>query len=195
MRTLHIKSRTIVGVLALLVSSSFSPGQISGSSTDWKGIVQSRLPLYGHRNWIAVTDSAFPAYAAPGIETIVVNEDLPTVVKYVAKAVASARHVRATVFLDQELQFVDESDYPGVSDLKRQIAALFPKDRVSRIPHAEAMTRIDEAGRTFRILFIKTSATIPYTSVFMRLDCGYLSDEVEGKIRAAMAAAGNQQPK
>ena len=143
----------------------------------------------------SVTDSAFPVYAAPGIETIVVNEDLPTVVKYVAKAISSTRHVRATVFLDQELQFVDESDYPGVSDLRRQIAALFPKDQISRIPHAEAMARTDEAGKTFRILFIKTSATIPYTSVFMRLDCGYLSDEVERKIRAAMATAGNQQPK
>ena len=195
MRTLHIKSRSIVWVLALLVSSSFSPGQTSGSSSDWKGIVQNRLPLYGHRNWIVVTDSAFPAYAAPGIETIAVNEDLPSVVKYVAKAISATRHVRATVFLDQELQFIDESDYPGVSDLKRQIAAIFPKDQVSRIPHAEAMTRVDEAGRTFRILFIKTSAAIPYTSVFMRLDCGYLSDEVERRIRAAMAAAGNQQPK
>ncbi len=195
MHTLKGKSRTIVWVLALLVSSSFSPGQTSGSSPDWKGIVQNRLPLYGHRNWIVVTDSAFPVYAAPGIETIVVNEDLPSVAKYVAKAISSTRHVRATVFLDQEVQFIDESDYPGVSELRRQIAALFPKDQVSSIPHAEAMNRIEEAGKTFRILFIKSSATIPYTSVFMRLDCGYLSDEVERKIRAAMAATGNRQPK
>ena len=195
MHTLKGRSRTIVWVLALLVSSSFSPGQTSGSSADWKGIVQNRLPLYGHRNWIVVTDSAFPVYAAPGIETIVVNEDLPSVAKYVAKAISSTRHVRATVFLDQELQFIDESDYPGVSELRRQIAALFPKDQVSSIPHAEAMSRIEEAGKTFRILFIKSSATIPYTSVFMRLDCGYLSDEGERKIRAAMAAAGNRQPK
>jgi hypothetical protein len=191
MHTLNRRSRTIVWVLALLVSSSFSPGQTSGSSSDWQAIVQNRLPLYGHRNWIVVTDSAFPVYAAPGIETIVVNEDLPSVVKYVAKEISSTRHVRATVFLDQELQFIDEQVYPGVSGVRRQIGALFPKDQVSSIPHADAMTRIEEAAKTFRILFIKTSATIPYTSVFMRLDCGYLSDEVERKIRAAMAAAGN----
>ena len=88
-----------------------------------------------------VTDSAFPVYAAPGIETIVVNEDLPSVVKYVAKAISSTRHVRATVFLDQELQFIDERDYPGVSELRRQITALFSKDQVFSIPHAEAMSR------------------------------------------------------
>jgi RbsD / FucU transport protein family len=195
MHTLKGRSRTIVWVLALLVSSSFSPGQSGGSSPDWQAIVQNRLPLYGHRNWIVVTDSAFPVYAAPGIETIVVNEDLPSVVKYVAKAISSTRHVRATVFLDQELQFVDESDYPGVTELRGQIVALFPKDQRSSIPHADAMARIEEAAKTFRILFIKTSATIPYTSVFMRLDCGYLSDKVERKIRAGMAADGNRQPK
>jgi len=142
-----------------------------------------------------VADSAFPVYATPGIETIVINEDLPSVLKYVATAISSSGHVRATVFLDQELQFIDERDYPGVSELRRQITAPFSKDQVSSIPHTEAMTNIDEAGKTFRILFIKTTAMIPYTSVYMRLDCGYMSDEVERKIRTAMAAASNRQPK
>ena len=189
MHTLSGRLRPIVCVLALLVSSSFAQGQGGGSSSDWKAIVQNRLPLYGHRNWIVVADSAFPVYAAPGIETIVVNDDLPSVLKYVATAISSSRHVRATVFLDQELQFIDERDYPAVSDLRKQITAPFSKDQVSSIPHTEVMSKIDEAGKTFRILFIKTSETIPYTSVYMRLDCGYMSDDVERKIRTAMASA------
>ena len=77
MHTLNGRLRAIVWVLALLVSSPFSQGQAGGSSSDWKALVQSRLPLYGHRNWIIVADSAFPVYAAPGIETVVINEDLP----------------------------------------------------------------------------------------------------------------------
>ena len=195
MHTLNGRLRTIVWVLALLASSSFSHSQASGPSSNWKAVVQNRLPLYGHRNWIVVADSAFPVYATPGIETIVINEDLPSVLKYVATAISSSRHVRAKVFLDQELQFIDERDYPGVSELRRQIMASFSKDQVSSIPHAEVMTNIDEAGKIFRILFIKTTATIPYTSVFMRLDCGYMSDEEERKIRTAMAAASTRQPK
>jgi hypothetical protein len=184
-----------VCVLTLLVSSSISQSQAGGSSSDWKAIVQNRLPLYGHRNWIVVADSAFPVYAAPGIETIVTDEDLPSVLKYVASAISSSRHVRATVFLDQELQFVDEHDYPGMSELRRQITMTFAKSKATSIPHAEVMNRIDDAGKTFRILFIKTTATIPYTSVYMRLDCGYLSDEVEQKIRTAMATARDRQAK
>ena len=103
---------------------------LGGTSSDWKTVVQNRLPLYGHRNWIVVADSAFPVYAKPGIETIVANEDLPTVLNYVANAISSSRHVRATVFLDKELQFIDEHDYPGVSELRREIAATFMKDQI-----------------------------------------------------------------
>jgi hypothetical protein len=33
--------------------------------------------------------------------------------------------------------------------------------------------------------------TLPYTSVFIRLDCGYWSDEAELELRAAMEAAEN----
>lgn len=180
-------------VLALLTTSSLAQMPASVPSSDWKAVVRSRLPLYGHRNWIVVADSAFPVYAAPGIETIVVSEDLPSVLGYVAGAISSSRHVRATVFLDQELQFTDEHDYPGVSELRKQITTFFSKDQISSIPHTEVMNRIDEAGRTFRILFIKTTETIPYTSVYIRLDCGYMSDEVERKIKTAMTSAGTRQ--
>jgi hypothetical protein len=48
--------------LGLLASSSFSPNSSGGRSSDWKAVFQSRLPLYGHRNWIVVADSE------PGIE-------------------------------------------------------------------------------------------------------------------------------
>jgi hypothetical protein len=195
--------RVTISALALLASlSSFSFAQTPPTppASDWKAIVQNRLSLYGHRNWIVVADSAFPAYSEPGIETIAVNEDSPSVLKYVAHAISSSRHVRATVFVDQELQFIDEHDYPGVTEVRREIAAEFAKEQVTTtMPHADIMNKVDEAGKTYRILFLKTTATIPYTSVFMRLDCGYLSDDGERKIRAkikaASAAADSQQPK
>jgi D-ribose pyranose/furanose isomerase RbsD len=188
MHTMMGKLGVILCVWACLASSSLAQSPTAASSGDWKATVQNRLALYGHRNWIVVADSAFPAYASPGIETIVVQQDLPSVLKYVAGAISSSRHVRATVFLDQELQFVDEKDYPGISELRSQITGSFSKGQVSTLPHSELIGKLDEAGKTFRILFIKTNTTIPYTSVFMRLDCGYLSDEVERKIRSAMAA-------
>jgi hypothetical protein len=37
------------------------------------------------------------------------------------------------------------------------------------------------------VLVLKTRLTIPYTSVFIRLECGYWSADAEKRLRAAMA--------
>jgi RbsD / FucU transport protein family len=156
---------------------------------EWQKTFEERLPLYGHRNWIIVADAAFPAYSRSGIETIVADQDLPAVLHYVARAISSSRHVRANVFLDQELHFIQEADYPGVAYLRDEIVRAFDRTKVSSIPHAQLLFDIHEVGKTFRILLIKTSSTIPYSSVYMRLDCGYMSDEVDHQIRNSAASA------
>ncbi len=176
-------------LLFFLAGTLLGPAAPPPSTANWQTTLQQRLPLYGHRNWIVVSDAAFPAYSQAGIETIVANEDLPSVLAYVAKAVASSKHVRAAAFVDQELQFVEEKDFAGVTQLREEITRSFGKSSLSTIPHAEAISKIDEAGKAFRVLFIKTNTTIPYTSVFLRLDCGYMTDEIDAKIRNAMAAA------
>jgi D-ribose pyranose/furanose isomerase RbsD len=184
------KTQLMCITLALLFVSGvlMGPAAPSPASPDWQTTLQQRLPLYGHRNWIVVSDAAFPAYSQSGIETIVVNQDLPSVLNYVAKAISSSNHVRAAAFVDQELKFVPEEDYPGVTRLREEISGAFGQS-LSSIPHAEALSKIDEAGKTFRVLFIKTNTTIPYTSVFLRLDCGYMTDAIENKIRIAIASA------
>ncbi|MGO9861978.1 MAG: RbsD/FucU domain-containing protein [Terriglobales bacterium] len=189
MKTTNMQVVRIAFTVMLLACALLAQVAPKPAPAAWQTTVQHRLPLYGHRNWIVVADAAYPAYSQSGIETIVVNQDLPSVVKYVAHAISSSKHVRATVFVDQELQFVQETDYPGVTALREAITQTFAKSSLSTVPHAESIAKIDDAGKTFRVLFIKTNTTIPYTSVFLRLDCGYLTDEVDKKIKDAMAAA------
>jgi hypothetical protein len=55
--------------------------------------------------------------------------------------------------------------------------------------HEDLIARLDQAGRTFKILMIKTTLAIPYTSVFFELDCGYWPPESEAVMRARMKAA------
>ena len=180
------KSSMVVVLLLAISGVSFAQSKTGRSTPNWRTTFQNRLALYGHRNWIVVADSAIPASSQPGIETIVADSDLATVLSYVMNAISSSRHVRATVFLDKELQFVDEGDFPGVTALRKQIQAASGKSAPTSILHAEALSKLDDAGKTFRILIIKTTTAIPYTSVFLRLDCGYVSDPIEQKIRAAM---------
>ena len=41
---------------------------------DWKTFLKEELPLLGHRNWIVVTDMAYPLQTNPGIKTIFAAE-------------------------------------------------------------------------------------------------------------------------
>jgi hypothetical protein len=189
MKTCKLQLLSSTTLVLLFVAGALPrPAAPNPATAAWQTTLQQRLPLYGHRNWIVVSDAAFPAYSDTGIETIVVDQDLASVLHYVAKAISSSKHVRAAAFLDQELQFVPEQNYPGVTRLREQINREFSTDILSSVPHSEAISKIDEAGKTFRVLFIKTNTTIPYTSVFMRLDCGYMTDEIDAKIKTAMAA-------
>ena len=60
----------------------------------WESKLSERIPLYGHRNWIVIADSAYPAQAREGIETIVVNADQLRVLKHVLAALDASKHVR-----------------------------------------------------------------------------------------------------
>jgi D-ribose pyranose/furanose isomerase RbsD len=144
--------------------------------------------LLGHRNWIAVVDSAYPLQTSTGIETINTNADQLEVVKTVLDRLAKAKHVRPVILTDAELKAVPESDAQGVTAYRKALTNLLGKTEQQSLPHEEIISKLDEAGKTFHILVLKTRLTIPYTSVFIRLECGYWSADAEKSLRAAMAS-------
>jgi len=146
--------------------------------------LRDRLPLYGHRNWIVVADSAYPAQSRDGIETIVASADHRAVVETVFKVIRSSRHVKPVVYTDQELRFVEEQDAPGISSYRAWLSQLL--GNVNVLPHEEIISKLDRAGQTFRVLIVKSNMTMPYTSVFFELDCAYWNADAERRLRSAM---------
>jgi DNA-binding NarL/FixJ family response regulator len=51
---------------------------------------------------------------------------------------------------------------------------------------AVAAIKLDDVGEKFRVLLIKTNMRIPYTSVFLELECGYWNSHAEKQLRSAM---------
>lgn len=152
----------------------------------WKEKFAQELPALGHRNWIVVADSAFPLQISPGIEVIVAGEDHFTVLENVLKTIDGSRHIRPRIFFDKELSFVTEDLAPGIDACRDRLDGLLAGRDVTPVLHEELIARLDQAGQTFRILMIKTNLDLPYTSVFMELDCGYWSPENEAKMREMM---------
>ena len=172
--------RTVVTFSAILVATVCV-------AEDWLQTKLARdLPLLGHRNWIVIADSAYPAQSRPGIETVYIGGDQLTAVREVLKAVDSSKHVRTNVLLDAELAAVPEADAPGIAAYRRELVASLDKRVPSRRPHEEIIRELDDAAKTFRVLILKTDLTIPYTSVFVQLDCGYWSADAEQRLRAAI---------
>jgi hypothetical protein len=166
--------------------------EFASAAAGWEEQFTALLPLYGHRNWIVVADSAYPAQTRAGIETVVAGEDQVSVLGKVAAAIRSSRHIRADVYLDEELSFVPEGEAPGVANYREALNGLLANCVVRRLSHEEIISKLDHAAQLFRVLIIKTDMTIPYTSVFFELDCGYWSAEAEQRLREAVAKAGTK---
>ena len=165
---------------------------IISNASDWIDQLSSILPLYGHRNWIVVADSAYPAQSKPGIETIVSGADQLDAVRHVFDAITACAHVRANVYVDKELAFVSEVDAPGISDYRRDLDAVLQGAQAARIPHDQIIAKLDQSAQVFNILIVKTEMTIPYTSVFFELDCGYWNADAEQRLRQTIAASDSK---
>jgi hypothetical protein len=159
----------------------------SDNAEPWESSLKRLLPLWGHRNWLVVADSAYPAQSNPGIETIATEADHLQVLKKTLGAIDKSRHVRANIYLDTELKAVAEQDAPGVTQYRENLARLIGNRETLVLAHEQIIAKLDESARLFRILILKSKLAIPYTSVFFELDCGYWTREAEERLRHSVA--------
>jgi hypothetical protein len=148
--------------------------------------LQSELPILGHRNWIVIADMAYPAQVSSGIETIYVGGNHLDAIREVLDMVDKAPHVRPLIHIDQELNAVSEVDAPGISAFRKGLREVLKTRHVVELKHDDTIAKLNEAGKTFKILVLKTSSTLPYTSVFVRLECGYWTDAAEKRLRKSL---------
>src|SRR5581483_5151936 len=165
----------LVGALPLLA--------IPANAQSWQSRVKDELQVMGHRNWILVVDSAYPAQVGAGIETIETNSDQLEVVRTVLANMKNSIHVRPVIFMDAELPFVPEPKAPGVSNYRSEITKVLHEYQVSSRLHQSLIDEVAKDGAQYRVLILKTNLAIPYTSVFIHLDCKYWSAEDERELR------------
>ena len=186
--TLHYAFLGLIIVSMAVAAGCASPS--GASATNWQQKLQETIPVFGHRNWIVIVDSAYPAQSRSAIETVVSGADQLEVVEKVLAAVEASKHVRPIIYTDEELKFVPEEDAAGISAYRQQLAKLLGRREVSVMEHTKIISLLDQAGQTFRVLIIKTNITLPYTSVFVQLGCGYWGGDAEQRLRKAVAAPG-----
>ena len=179
-RTLGVSVATLI--IMLLITAAPATAE-KPAIPAWKAELQRQLPLLGHRNWVVVVDSAYPLQTSAGIKTVYTAEEQTDVVRTVLDEVDKAAHVRGIPYVDAELPYVPENRAAGITEYRRQLKKLLEGREVNSLAHEQIIAKLDEAGKTYSILVLKTTLTLPYTSVFIQLDCGYWSAEAEQLLR------------
>jgi D-ribose pyranose/furanose isomerase RbsD len=156
----------------------------------WKQAVDLTVDRLGHRNMIIVADSAYPIQTGSGVKVVVTGEGHEDVVARVIGALDRSTAVRALIALDKEFRYVPEKHAPGAAKLRRSI--LDHLDGKSAAPirkefHEKLLKEVGECATKYQVVVFKTNGTIPYSSVFFTLDCGYWSSEAEQELRRIMS--------
>lgn len=153
---------------------------------EWKNTFDQKLPLLGHRNWIIVVDKAFPLQNAAGMEVINTNEKMLPVLHYVLDEVSNSGHVKPIVYRDKELSFIAEDQVKGVKQFVDETNLLFKGREVQTLLHDSVFSKLDATAKLFKVLVLKTNETLPYSSVFLQLDCAYWDALNEKQLRERM---------
>jgi hypothetical protein len=173
----EIFMRKVPLILSFLLAAPMFLAAQTAAPSAWQAKVDHDLPLLGHRNWILIVDSAYPLQSSSGVETVETKADQLDVVRYVLGAIGKSIHVRPDIFMDAELPYVQEEDAPGTSAYRDAIAKLLDGQTIESELHEKLIGDVDEAGRLVHVLVLKTKLAIPYSSVFIRLNCKYWGDD------------------
>lgn len=160
-------------------------------SANWQTALQEKLPLLGHRNWIVITDMAYPLQAKEGITTLYASEPYTEVLGTVKKMLDNSSHVYAHTYQDKELSFLEEDICPGIANLKEEMRKVLSPSEIMHIEHDNLIGRLDSISNLFEVVIIKTGLTKPYTSTFFELDCKYWDNRRQSILSGRIADAKN----
>ena len=187
MRKLRTLTILLTGLsLSILTISCTQPAPAEAEKT-WQETLEEDLHLLGHRNWILVVDKAFPEQSSPGMKYLYVEQELLPTLEYVLKKVEASSHVKPIIYQDKELSFITGEQVPGIEVFRSEAEKILAGREVNTLLHDEVFSMLDESSSLFRVLVIKTNCTIPYTSVFLQLDCSYWGPENEKMLRDLMS--------
>lgn len=191
MKRIHLTFLLLAGLLCLMAckpdTGTEASRQASAPCPDWEKTVRQQLPFLGHRNWIVITDMAYPLQSSPGITTLYADAPATEVLASVKQMIDQAPHVYAHIYQDEELSLLNEQLCPGIDAFRSGIQKILVSDPASLIAHEQLIARLDSVANQFQVILIKTNQTLPYTSIFMELDCKYWNAEKQAELNRLSA--------
>jgi hypothetical protein len=174
--------------LYITADSKLKRVSVPPTEGSWREQLLNKMNLLGHRNWVLVVDKAFPEQSSPGMTYLYVEQELLPTLHEVLEVIESSTHVKPVIYRDKELEYLTNQQVQGIEDFKAESNRVLESYEVNSMLHDDVFRLLDESSALFSTLVIKTSGTLPYTSVFMQLDCAYWGPDEEDALRQQMNA-------
>ena len=84
------------------------------------------------------------------------------------------------------MEYITPVMVPYIENYKKQLQKNLKDIVPMTMLHDSVFVKIDKASRLFKVVVLKTEEVIPYSSVFIELDCRYWSGEKEKELRELM---------
>jgi len=153
------------------------------SGDKWETKLAKEIPFLGHRNWILVVDKACPEMNSSGILMIDTQEGLLPVLQQTLNQIQLTTHIKPILFTDVELNYITEKQVPEIEKYKTDLFKIIPKSQTKTLLHDSLFTYMSKTSELFKVIILKTDQLIPYSSVFINLDCKYWNKENERQLR------------
>lgn len=177
------KAATVLTAAAMFAScQQLGPNKLSDADMARKQIAPNLFQL-GARNWVIVADTAYPLPAGESVVCINVPCNLADTLREVLDLMESEGAVVPRLWVSHELSAVQEKRAPGIkayrTELEKLLLGRFHYEVNSRVVDMQ----INKAAKDYRILVIRTSSRLPYSSIAIELDSGYWNSDAELEVR------------
>lgn len=153
----------------------------------WLETVDAEVHKLGTFNWVIVAEPAFPALSRSGVTTITTPVSTLEALDGVLQSIDAHSHVRPLIHLTREANALTENDTPGINDHRAGLKQVLMGRETLTLTNNSLNLLITDARKNYRILVVKTSTSLPYTSIFLELESGYWDGESETALRKRMS--------
>ncbi|MGJ8655110.1 MAG: hypothetical protein ACSHX6_01565 [Akkermansiaceae bacterium] len=153
----------------------------------WLTTVDQEVHKLGSFNWVIVAEPSFPALSRSGVTTITTPVNTTEALDGVLQSIDAHSHVRPRIHLIREADAVTEHDTPGINNYRTKLKEVLNERETLTLTNNALNLLITDARKNYRILVIKTTTSLPYTSVFMELESGYWDGVSETALRNRMS--------
>ncbi len=151
----------------------------------WAAQLSGEVNRLGVQNWIVVAEASYPVLSKRGVRTVAVDGEIPEVVDFVIKQLATSESLVPSFNTASELNFVKNDRAPGVDHYRRELKRVLGRREVKELGERNLRVLASSDAAKFAVLVVKTRTSLPYSSVYIELDSGYWNRAMENDLRSA----------